>query len=789
MSTTRSGRHRGAAPSPAAQGGTRRDAATRDAATRDAFAARDAFARNAGGGAAATASARDATATPAARSATPPNATEKGPSAAVAAPRGRIRTTALAGAAVLLAVAAELPLLRVFGSPGLRLVLLAALPACLVTAGVRACGNRVPGTGRAARSVPPAMLAGLIAGALPGLLTAAPDPFSPASLTARLREALTDGWYRLLSVPVPVPYTRSFTDLPVLLAAVLATVITLCALSRHPAVAVLPAVAGFAGLLVLGVDGPVTGTALAGGFALAVLTFLVAAAPPARGGGRSRAVTGAVSGGALIAAAVLVTSALHPAAPYNPRASVHLPVDIQVSQDPLAVLPALLQTPSVPVLTARLSGALLKDPRNWLLLTYDTYDGAGWEAPGDARPAVTAGPVPSAVGTGTATVTAAGAVTLLPHPANVLDSSPGDLDYAPDQEILAAPSPVRQYTVRVSVGVPSAAALSSAALPTGVPSTLTSVPSCVPSALKTLAKDVLAAASVPGEQVERLQAYFTSAPFRYDRTAAPGEGCASINNMLTARKGTSSQYATAFALAARLLGIPARVAVGYSPGTISGDSTRVTDGDAYAWAQVELTGIGWMDVDPTPKSTAKGQNPVREKQPAITQLKTTPQQSSHPGKPVISAAAPVPPGLSTTAKVAVGLGGLLAVLLAWLAAVWLYGRARRSRRRRASDPAARVLGAWDETLLAVRQAGVRTAGQSAPSVASRTAEVVPAVALPMRDLSALAERALYDSVTDADSRAAWQLSDQVRTPVLAAAGRGKRIRRLLVPVSSTEFRR
>jgi hypothetical protein len=682
---------------------------------------------------------------------------------------------------VLLAVAAELPLLRVFGSPGARLVLLAALPACLVTAGVQTRGSRRPGAGGSPATVFAGFAAGLLAGALPGLLTAAPDPYGPPSLTARLPAALTDGWYRLLSVPVPVPFTRSFTDLPVLLAAALATIITLCALSPYPAVAVVPAVTGFGGLLVLGVDGPVTGTALAGGFALAVLIFLVAAAPPADGAVRSRGVTGVLSGGALIAVTALVVGALHPAAPYNPRTKVQLPVDIQVSQDPLALLPALLQTPSVPVLTARLSGALRTDPRNWVLLTYDTYDGAGWQAPGDARPAVTADPVPSAIGTGTASVVLASPVTLLPHPAALLGSSPADLEYAPGQEMLAAPTPVTRYTARVSVGVPSAAALRIAALPSGVPAALTAVPSCVSAALHTLAADVSAAASLPGEQIEQLQAYFTAAPFKYEHAAAPGEGCASISSMLAARKGTSSQFATAFVLTARLLGMPARVAVGYSPGTLNGNTATVTDGDAYAWAQVELSGIGWMDVNPTPKATTHGQAPAREKQPAITQLKSHPQQSPHPGKPVISAAVGEPHGLSTAEKTAAALAVLIALGLAWMLAVRLYDSSRRSRRRGVADPTARVLGAWAEALALLQQARVPVSGQSAPAVAMRAAAAVPAAARPVRDLAELAERALYDSVTDAEADAAWRSSDHARPPILAAAGRRQRIRRLFIP--------
>jgi hypothetical protein len=700
--------------------------------------------------------------------------------------QGNGRALGLAAVAVLLAVAAELPLLRVFGSPGLRVILLAAPVACVAAVAARTWVNRVLGADDVWRDSSPVavgagFLFGLFTGAVPGIVTAAADPFGPSALIPRLEQALTDGWYRLLSVPVPVPLTRSFTDLPFLLGAALAALLGLCALSRHPGVALVPAVTGFGGLLVLGADGPVTGTLLTGGFALAIVSFLAVAAPPARGAVRSRGVTGMLSGGTLIAAAVLVVGVLHPGAPYNPRAKVQLPVDIQITQDPMALLSSLLQTPAVRVFTARLSGALLASPRNWVLLTYDDYTGAGWQAPGDARPAAAAGAVPSAIGTGTATVVMASAITLLPHPAAVLSSSPVDLDYAPDLELLAAPAPVRQYTVRVSVGVPSAAALGQAAVPSGVPAALTAVPSCAPSALNALASQVRAEASLPGEQVERLQAYFSAAPFGYDKAAAPGEGCASINSMLAARKGTSAQFATAFVLTARLLGIPARVAVGYSPGAPADGVTTVTDGDAYAWAEVNLTGIGWLDVDPTPKPTAKGHVPAREKQPALTQIRKSPPKAARVGSGGPIAVPPPAGGPGTAAKVAAGIGGLAVLVAAWLALVWAYGTARRSRRRRAPDPAARLLGAWHEALAPLGQAGVPISGQSAPAVAAHAAVTVPAATRQVRALALLAERALYDRVGVADADAAWQLSDQARQSALAAAGWPKRLRRLLLP--------
>ena len=114
------------------------------------------------------------------------------------------------------------------------------------------------------------------------MLLAAPDPFGPATLGPRLQQALTDGWYRLLSVPVPVPYTRSFTDLPFLHDGGARGDDHDGRPERPPSRRGAPRDPGFGGSLVLGAGGPVTGTTLAAAYALAVLIFLVSVSPRAR---------------------------------------------------------------------------------------------------------------------------------------------------------------------------------------------------------------------------------------------------------------------------------------------------------------------------------------------------------------------------------------------------------------------------------------------------------------------------------------------------------------------------
>jgi protein-glutamine gamma-glutamyltransferase len=66
--------------------------------------------------------------------------------------------------------------------------------------------------------------------------------------------------------------------------------------------------------------------------------------------------------------------------------------------------------------------------------------------------------------------------------------------------------------------------------------------------------------------------------------------------------GYCQQFSGAMALMLRMVGIPARVVAGFSPGSYNRDTGeyRVRDLDAHSWVEVSFTGIGWVPFDPTP---------------------------------------------------------------------------------------------------------------------------------------------------------------------------------------------
>ena len=90
---------------------------------------------------------------------------------------------------------------------------------------------------------------------------------------------------------------------------------------------------------------------------------------------------------------------------------------------------------------------------------------------------------------------------------------------------------------------------------------------------------------------------------RYTQQPPPGaRRAARSTSSLRTKRGYCQHFAGAMALMLRYLGIPARVADGFTSGTYDTQSKTwtVTDHDAHAWVEVWFRGYGWLPFDPTP---------------------------------------------------------------------------------------------------------------------------------------------------------------------------------------------
>jgi hypothetical protein len=109
-------------------------------------------------------------------------------------------------------------------------------------------------------------------------------------------------------------------------------------------------------------------------------------------------------------------------------------------------------------------------------------------------------------------------------------------------------------------------------------------------------------ADTPYETVLALEAWFRQrGGFRYDESPPLLKRSPLVGFVTRTKAGYCQHFSGAMAAMLRMLGIPARVAVGFTSGEKRADNTwLVTDHEAHAWVEVWFAGHGWIPFDPTP---------------------------------------------------------------------------------------------------------------------------------------------------------------------------------------------
>jgi transglutaminase-like putative cysteine protease len=245
----------------------------------------------------------------------------------------------------------------------------------------------------------------------------------------------------------------------------------------------------------------------------------------------------------------------------------------------------------------------------------------------------------------------------------------------------------------------------------------------LPASVEELARRVTAAAITPLGQAEALVNWFRSGRFRYTLDPpAPAPGADPLVSFLTkTRAGTCEQFAGAFTVLARTLGLPTRLVVGFTAGRRTGpDEVVVSGGDAHAWPEVYLGSAGWVSFEPTPQELTGEVAPEGVVGPTAlgsvlpptgptTSLPTTTLPASPTTVPPTSIPAVVPKGGSRASS---GLAAPAASALWWILLslgaaalailVVLLQVRRASRRRTPSEASLRTAHAIDRAL---RRAG------------------------------------------------------------------------------------
>lgn len=245
-----------------------------------------------------------------------------------------------------------------------------------------------------------------------------------------------------------------------------------------------------------------------------------------------------------------------------------------------------------------------------------------------------------------------------------------------------------------------------------------------PSVISETALSVTADSSTNYERALALQDFLRNGNFLYSEKAPVREGYDGtsadvVGVFLTERAGYCVHFASAMAMMARSLGIPARVAVGFLPGEKSDETSfpegetawLVTSKDLHAWPELFFDGIGWIPFEPT---TGRGTVPDYAEPEALDDVapanptaapETTPRPSAAPNAPVPLADEPRP-GTGQAGATDAALSPWLLALPVLLVLALVPAVARSIQRSSKLSAVRRRRGraalAWDEVIQTAR---------------------------------------------------------------------------------------
>jgi hypothetical protein len=333
-----------------------------------------------------------------------------------------------------------------------------------------------------------------------------------------------------------------------------------------------------------------------------------------------------------------------------------------------------------------------------------------------------------------------------------------------------------------------------AGLRTAVPGDAT-VPGivAVPEALREWIDEVAGDLETPGARLDtalrvlREVGYLSHGVTEDEAPSRPGHSIGRLEDFLGSSPvvGDAEQYAAAAALIARELGFPSRVVLGYGPLAASG-STTFLESDRTAWIEVSTQG-GWQAVDVV--SQRRELPPIEPEEPVPVVRPQNPAQPPVEEPPAVEDQAP--PEIEQTddtepdpfwvafiavARIVGSIALVVGVLAAPAATIAVLKRRRRLRRRRAGDPALRILGGWRDITDEARDVGLPL-----PATGTRR-EVAAAIGRPQAAvLARVADRAVYapEEPDHEEADRVWTAADGVRASLTESLSRRERWRAAL----------
>lgn len=149
-----------------------------------------------------------------------------------------------------------------------------------------------------------------------------------------------------------------------------------------------------------------------------------------------------------------------------------------------------------------------------------------------------------------------------------------------------------------------------------IPEIFTQLPNDTPDIVRTTTEEVAGVFVNPYDKAVAIQNFLRGPEFTYSVEAPvdggyDGSGMEVMARFLELKSGYCVHYAGTMAVMARAAGIPSRVAVGYTPGSPTGNTAEGPGGtelrefvvdsrNAHAWPELYFEGVGWVQFEPTP---------------------------------------------------------------------------------------------------------------------------------------------------------------------------------------------
>lgn len=601
---------------------------------------------------------------------------------------------------------------------------------------------------------------------------------SPAEALHVLTAGVTDSWRLTLQTTWPAPADPAlvlFVPLLVLAASVLAVEL----LGRRPLLAVLPSLPVLVLSQAFGALTGVTAVVIGAGYAALVVVLLVLTGPerPATSSRLGTLLLAAVPVVVLGAAGVVAGGVANPAGTpaFSLQENQPAPLPPGRVANPLTEIAGRLLHPEVPVF--RYSSVTPVD--RWRLTVLDRFNGVTWSPGGEPRRLGAPLPAPAAPPSDlrTADVTVFGSLgPWLPSQPLVsgVDGVTPFVDAASGQLRLPGAADGAAYRLRwwepgsqsglLGRGVDPAAARDVG--------DVGAVPPEVTALARAAVRDMR-----PSFQTALLLEKYFSDHYRVVRAGErppTGSGWPQLKRfLLETHVGTSEQFATAYVAVAKLLGIPARVAVGFRSPAGAGRDVVVRNADVLAWPEVAVDGVGWVALDPTGAAAASGG--LGDTTARARAALPPPDQVTPPRLPATGPGGTSGPGadFSVPWPVFAVLAAVLLVL--WLAGVPAVGLIRAWRRRRRPGPES-VAGAWAEARDRLRAHGVvLTAGMTVrDALAAVGPSAPPEVREGLSELADALDASMWTPSASDERDRAWAAVRKLRRG-LARARPGRRI--------------